>query len=425
MTAADMNEEVFPCPVFEGSEKRISVTFAPGPASPDAGLRALLREQLDAMLDLAACQIVSFRSNAHFDAYVLSESSCFVYPDRIVLKTCGTTKLLSCVPVMLELAAGLDMAPSRVKYSRASYLFPEQQPAPHCSFEHECAVLQEAFGRLGRTSAYVLGDALNGLQWHVFVAGAAWRGGGGRGVGGAPWALGGLHSMPVRVALPFAWLLLLVCSHLQRAHRAPAPHPPAQPSQPQSSSPSPAALTSVPLASQTTTHLPATTTRLPAGTDQSGLSPQSSEKPIYTLEVCMTGLSSRKAAQFFRTDDFVSAQHTTIASGIQALVPGAGAAWRAGGEEGREQGIGVVVLCGPGWLWAVIGKMPAGLLLRFCYCASAGSCSMRIALRALCRPPFNPFLARPPMLSALRCAAPPLAPLQSSMTTCLSPAATP
>lgn len=40
--------------------------------------------QLDEMLDLAACQIVSFRSNAHFDAYVLSESSLFVYPDRMV-----------------------------------------------------------------------------------------------------------------------------------------------------------------------------------------------------------------------------------------------------------------------------------------------------------------------------------------------------
>lgn len=38
----------------------------------------------------------------------------------------------------------------------------------------------------------------------------------------------------------------------------------------------------------------------------------------------MTGLSTRKAAQFFRGDDFVSAQHVTIASGIQALVPGAG-----------------------------------------------------------------------------------------------------
>jgi hypothetical protein len=72
--------DVFPCPVFEGSEKRISVTFSAGTSTPAAGLRSLTRTQLDAMLDLAACQIVSSRSNQHFDAYVLSESSLFVYP---------------------------------------------------------------------------------------------------------------------------------------------------------------------------------------------------------------------------------------------------------------------------------------------------------------------------------------------------------
>ena len=41
----------------------------------------------------------------------------------------------------------------------------------------------------------------------------------------------------------------------------------------------------------------------------------------------MTGLSSRKAAQFFRGEDFVSAQHVTLGSGIQGLVPGAGEGW--------------------------------------------------------------------------------------------------
>lgn len=33
----------------------------------------------------------------------------------MVLKTCGTTKLLSCVPYMCQLAEGLGMAPARVK----------------------------------------------------------------------------------------------------------------------------------------------------------------------------------------------------------------------------------------------------------------------------------------------------------------------
>jgi Adenosylmethionine decarboxylase len=43
----------------------------------------------------------------------------------------------------------------------------------------------------------------------------------------------------------------------------------------------------------------------------------------YTLEVCMTGLEPVKAAQFIRGPSFVSAEATTDASGIRALLPGA------------------------------------------------------------------------------------------------------
>ncbi len=125
----------FPTPVFEGSEKRIEIDFAP--ATPTAahgasgaaavGLRAISRCQLDAILDLAVCCIVSARHGAEFDAYVLSESSLFVYPRKAILKTCGTTKLLAAVPALIDAAAGVGMQPCRAKYSRASYLFPEQQ----------------------------------------------------------------------------------------------------------------------------------------------------------------------------------------------------------------------------------------------------------------------------------------------------------
>jgi ornithine decarboxylase len=167
--------QILPCPVFEGSEKRIEVTFAVSPSSPPEGLRALTRAQLDAMLDLASCEIVSHKFNTHFDAYVLSESSLFVFADRIVLKTCGTTRLLEAAPYMVELATSdeLNMVPARVKYSRASYLFPENQPAPHSSFDEEAFILRQLFSPyLGPGSAHVLGDKFNGLEWHVFVAGS-------------------------------------------------------------------------------------------------------------------------------------------------------------------------------------------------------------------------------------------------------------
>ena len=78
----------------------------------------------------AACCIVSSRSSDDFDAYVLSESSLFVFTDRLMLKTCGTTELLAAVPMLIALADGLGMRPSRVKYSRASFLFPEKQVKP-------------------------------------------------------------------------------------------------------------------------------------------------------------------------------------------------------------------------------------------------------------------------------------------------------
>ncbi|KAK2080770.1 hypothetical protein QBZ16_000624 [Prototheca wickerhamii] len=161
-------QTVLPCPVFEGSEKRISVSFVSRDGGElGAGLRALTRAELDRLMEAAACLIVSARHHASHDAYVLSESSCFVYPDRIVMKTCGTTRLLGCVPLMLQMAAGLGLEPAAVKYSRASFLFPESQPEEHASFEAETALLRAAFASLPLASAYVLGDALSeGLQWH-------------------------------------------------------------------------------------------------------------------------------------------------------------------------------------------------------------------------------------------------------------------
>ena len=48
------------------------------------------------------------------------------------------------------------------------------QPMMHASFPEETRLLQTAFASMGGISgAYVLGDALKGLQWHVFVARSA------------------------------------------------------------------------------------------------------------------------------------------------------------------------------------------------------------------------------------------------------------
>ena len=101
------------------------------------------------------------------------------------------------------------------------------QPEVHQCFHQEVAYLKHHFCNLGHGGdAYVLGDASNGLQWHVYVADAD--------------------------------------------HTAPRPQ-----------------------------SAPAT----------------------YSLEVCMTELCPEKALQFFRSDSFISAQHTSTSSGIQSLLP--------------------------------------------------------------------------------------------------------
>jgi len=168
-------EQILPCPLFEGSEKRIEIDFCPRPQdAAQLGLRVLPRDVLDEILTLAECTVVSSRSNPHFDAYVLSESSLFVYPLKVILKTCGTTKLLNGVPKLLERAHGLGMHAVRCRYSRASYLFPDQQPGEHKFFSDEAQFLDSHFGHLGLEGgrAHVLGDPLKGLQWHVYIAGA-------------------------------------------------------------------------------------------------------------------------------------------------------------------------------------------------------------------------------------------------------------
>ena len=82
--------------VFEGPEKKLEVYFSRG--DDNSGLRRFQHDVWSDMLADAACTILHQESNKDFDAYLLSESSMFVYPDRLILKTCGTTTLLLALP---------------------------------------------------------------------------------------------------------------------------------------------------------------------------------------------------------------------------------------------------------------------------------------------------------------------------------------
>lgn len=159
---------------FEGYEKRLEITFSdPGIfADPlGKGLRSLCKDQLDEILTPAECTIVDALSNELVDSYVLSESSLFVYPYKIIIKTCGTTKLLLSIPPILKLANALSLSVRSVKYTRGSFIFPGAQTFPHRNFSEEVAVLDSYFGKLGSGSkAYVMGSADKAQKWHVYSA---------------------------------------------------------------------------------------------------------------------------------------------------------------------------------------------------------------------------------------------------------------
>ncbi|XP_021718274.1 S-adenosylmethionine decarboxylase proenzyme-like [Chenopodium quinoa] len=161
---------------FEGFEKRLEISFFEPSIFVDPegrGLRALTKAQLDEILGPAECTIVDSLANDDVDSYVLSESSLFVYAYKIIIKTCGTTKLLRAIPPILKLAESLSLDVKSVRYTRGSFIFPGAQSYPHRSFSEEVAVLDGYFGKLAAGSkAFVMGDSAKPQKWHVYCASA-------------------------------------------------------------------------------------------------------------------------------------------------------------------------------------------------------------------------------------------------------------
>jgi len=151
--------------VFEGPEKKLEVFFSTGTNAD--GFRHFDQATWSHLLVAASCSILHRESNEDFDAYLLSESSLFVYPSRVILKTCGTTGLLLVLPQLLELAQRLGVSVEHVHYGRYRYKFPEQQLYPHSSFEQEREYLARTFGHV---EARVLGPE-GGRCWYALVAG--------------------------------------------------------------------------------------------------------------------------------------------------------------------------------------------------------------------------------------------------------------
>lgn len=155
---------------FEGPEKNLEVLFCPS-QGPARGCREFTRTQLDAICKAARCTILNFISNEHVDAYLLSESSLFVFPHKMVLKTCGTTTLLRCLPTLITYATDLGMKLEYVQYSRKNYTFPGDQIFPHSNFHEELAFMKSHTKLSQRLdgSGYILGP-ITGDHWYCYIA---------------------------------------------------------------------------------------------------------------------------------------------------------------------------------------------------------------------------------------------------------------
>ena len=136
---------------FEGPEKNLQVIF--NKFYYDTGtLRSISQERWQEMLNYAKCKILSSISNENWIAYILSESSLFVYDDRIILKTCGTTPLLNALDDIILIGKELNLKPAAVLYWRKNFSNPHLQAPVHQNFENEVSFLDEHLGGDSRTA---------------------------------------------------------------------------------------------------------------------------------------------------------------------------------------------------------------------------------------------------------------------------------
>ncbi|KAL9939800.1 hypothetical protein V8E36_001617 [Tilletia maclaganii] len=187
---------------FEGPEKLLELWFRPSSSSSSSSLsatnstlRAVERDTWQTILNTVSCTILSVIHSDDSDAYLLSESSMFVFDHKLILKTCGTTTLLYGLEHILHLAhhilgAGSSSsstttpqlagaAPTearqgaqlveRIFYSRKSFMFPDRQKGPHKDWMLEVALLDDFFAD---GAAYTVGK-MNGDHWLLYMASQA------------------------------------------------------------------------------------------------------------------------------------------------------------------------------------------------------------------------------------------------------------
>lgn len=172
---------------FEGPEKLLEIWFYPDPTNIPTSktLRSIPVAQWVDILKLVKCEILSMKSTANLDAFLLSESSLFVYDHKLTLKTCGTTTTLFCLTKLFELveeelgwslkASGENnndndnngrYFPYKVFYSRREFMFPLKQKSIHKNWNDEVEYLNQFFCH---GKSYMVGRIDQRSHWNLYV----------------------------------------------------------------------------------------------------------------------------------------------------------------------------------------------------------------------------------------------------------------
>lgn len=162
--------------VYEGAEKKLILKYS---GTSNVSIRKAIKEEVwHNVVEAVDAKVLSVLRNDHVDAYLLSESSLFVFNDRICLKTCGTTRIFNAVKVIVtslsEEIPGINL--TRVAYSRPTYRFPDRQLKGYGQgFEEEVellkAVTMKATSRSWESTIHITGEGITFHSTSLFLSG--------------------------------------------------------------------------------------------------------------------------------------------------------------------------------------------------------------------------------------------------------------
>jgi len=139
---------------FEGPEKKLEIILS----VPQTALRDNSDGRWDRVVRASGAEIIKIKYGKKLDSYLLSESSLFVWDDRILIITCGRTTPVMALPVILDYISRDQIA--CLFYERKNLNFPDDQPT---GFEDDHIFLSNYFP--GRS--IMMGSALRDYL-HVF-----------------------------------------------------------------------------------------------------------------------------------------------------------------------------------------------------------------------------------------------------------------